>query len=99
VVAQHGTFSTGLEAPVDMSYLSDSVIWLRYFEHAGRVRKALSVIKNRTGAHEPTIREMQITSTGIRVGEPLANFHGVLTGVPTYHGTDAAMFGGREGKE
>ena len=97
VVAQHGSFSAGLEAPVDMSYLADSVIWLRYFEHAGRVRKAISVIKNRTGMHEPTIREMQITSTGIRVGDPLSNFHGILTGTPSFYGMDASMIGGREG--
>jgi circadian clock protein KaiC len=70
------------------------VIWLRYFEHAGEVRKAISVLKNRSGLHEPTIREMQITSHGVRVGPPLSKFHGVLTGVPAYHGTDGAMFGG-----
>jgi circadian clock protein KaiC len=94
VVAQHGAIGAGMETPVDISYLADAVIWLRYFEHAGEVRKAISVLKNRSGLHEPTIREMEITKRGVRVGPPLSKFHGVLTGVPVYHGTDGAMFGG-----
>ena len=94
IVAQHGTLGSGVESPVDLSYLADSVVWLRYFEHAGEVRKAISVMKNRIGPHEPTIREMQITPRGIRVGQPLSKFHGVLTGTPAYHGSEGGMFGG-----
>jgi circadian clock protein KaiC len=93
VVAQSGTVTEGGDAPVDLSYLADSVIWLRYFEYAGQVRKAISVIKNRTGAHEPNIREVQITGRGLRVGKPLSEFHGVLTGNPTYHGENAKIQG------
>ena len=93
IVSQNGGLGVGMEAPLDISYLSDSVIWLRYFEHAGEVRKALSVIKNRTGAHESTIREMQITKGGMRVGKPLSKFRGVLTGTPTYVGGDMAVAG------
>jgi circadian clock protein KaiC len=84
IVSQHGGLGVGIDSPVDVSYLADSVIWLRYFEFAGEVRKALSVVKNRTGAHESTIREMQITSTGVQVGQPLSQFRGVLTGTPEY---------------
>jgi circadian clock protein KaiC len=59
---------------------------LRYFEAEGEIRRAVSVIKKRTGIHENTIREMRLTTGGIRVGEPLVNFQGVLTGVPTFNG-------------
>jgi circadian clock protein KaiC len=60
---------------------------LRYFEAQGHIRRALSVVKKRTGRHELTIREMEIRSDGIRVGEPLTQFRGVLTGVPVYDGS------------
>ncbi len=83
VLAQHG-FLGDMGTPVDVSYLADTVLLLRYFEAEGAVNRAVSVIKKRSGAHENTIREMKITSQGIRVGEPLTKFHGVLTGVPTY---------------
>jgi circadian clock protein KaiC len=82
LVAQHGLVGTELDAPADVSYLADSVILLRFFEAEGGVRKALSVVKKRTGAHENTIRELTIARDGIRVGEPLAAFRGVLAGVP-----------------
>jgi circadian clock protein KaiC len=65
-----------------VTYLADTVLLLRYFEAFGRVRRAISVIKKRTGAHEDTIREYQIGSKGIRLGEPLMGFQGVLRGVP-----------------
>lgn len=80
-VAQHGLVGD-MKAPVDVTYLADTVILLRYFEAAGRVRRAISVIKKRTGAHEDTIREYRIDSRGLTLGEPLMNFHGVLRGVP-----------------
>jgi circadian clock protein KaiC len=80
-VAQHGLVGD-MKAPVDVTYLADSVILLRYFEAAGRVRRAMSVIKKRTSAHEDTIREYRIGANGIALGAPLANFQGVLRGVP-----------------
>ncbi|HEX9946646.1 MAG TPA: ATPase domain-containing protein [Allosphingosinicella sp.] len=80
-VAQHGLVGD-MKAPVDVTYLADSVILLRYFEAAGRVRRAISVIKKRTSAHEDTIREFRIGASGITLGAPLENFQGVLRGVP-----------------
>jgi len=88
VMAQHGFLGTSMATPVDVSYLADTVLMLRYFEAESEVRRAVSVIKKRTGAHENTIRELKITSQGLRVGEPLTKFRGVLTGVPTYSGTN-----------
>ncbi len=84
-VAQHGLVGD-MQAPVDVTYLADTVILLRYFEALGRVRRAISVIKKRTGAHEDTIREYRIGRTGIRLGEPLNEFQGVLRGVPSFTG-------------
>jgi circadian clock protein KaiC len=84
-MAQHGLMGS-MTAPVDLSYLADTVIMLRYFEAMGSVRKAISVIKKRSGYHEPTIREYSIAKEGLRIGEPLREFQGVLTGVPTYFG-------------
>ena len=80
-VAQHGLVGD-MKAPVDVTYLADTVLLLRYFEAFGRVRRAMSVIKKRTGAHEDTIREYRIGSEGIKLGEPLMGFQGVLRGVP-----------------
>lgn len=85
IVAQHGLVGE-LQTPVDASYLADTVVLLRYFEFAGRVRKAISVLKKRTGPHEETIRELRLEATGVRVGEPLDDFQGVLTGTPSFHG-------------
>ncbi|WP_425230842.1 ATPase domain-containing protein [Sphingomonas sp.] len=84
-VAQHGLVGD-MQSPVDVTYLADTVILLRYFEAFGRVLRAMSIIKKRTGAHENTIREYRIGSDGISLGEPLEDFHGVLKGVPTYVG-------------
>ncbi len=84
-VAQHGLVGD-MKAPVDVTYLADTVVLLRYFEALGRVRRAISIIKKRTGAHEDTIREYRIGSFGIRLGEPLVGFQGVLRGVPTFIG-------------
>ena len=72
-----------MESPVDVTYLADTVLVLRFFEDRGRVRKALSVLKRRVGPHEDTIREIKVTDHGLEVGEPLNNFHGVLTGIPS----------------
>ena len=71
-----------MKSPVDVTYLADTVILLRYFEAAGRVRRAVSVIKKRTSSHEDTIREYRIGKEGITLGNPLHNFQGVLRGIP-----------------
>lgn len=82
-VAQHGLVGD-MKAPVDVTYLADTVILLRYFEASGRVRRAISIIKKRTGPHEDTIREYRIGEYGIRLGEPLVGFQGILRGVPNF---------------
>jgi circadian clock protein KaiC len=93
-VAQHGLVGD-MQTPVDVTYLADSVILLRYFEAMGEVRRAISVIKKRTGAHETTIREFKISGAGITMGEPLRDFHGVLRGVPSYRGDQGTLIGGK----
>ena len=80
-VAQHGLLGD-MKTPVDVTYLADTVILLRFFEAAGRVRRAISVIKKRTGEHEDTIREFRVGPGGISLGPPVTDFQGVLRGVP-----------------
>ncbi|MCI8210674.1 circadian clock protein KaiC [Pseudomonas sp. S25] len=89
-VAQHGLVGD-MRAPVDITYLADTVMLLRYFEAMGEVRRAISVIKKRTGTHESTIREYRISHQGLKIGEPLAAFQGVLTGVPQYAGSTSPL--------
>jgi circadian clock protein KaiC len=89
-VAQHGLVGD-MRAPVDVTYLADTVILLRYFEARGRVRRAISVIKKRTSGHEDTIREYRIGRDGIKVGEPLTGFQGVLRGVPELIGDEPKL--------
>lgn len=84
-VAQHGLVGD-MKSPVDVTYLADNVILLRYFEAEGRVRRAISVIKKRTGSHEDTIREYKVNGSGLTVGEPLTTFQGILRGVPIFVG-------------
>jgi circadian clock protein KaiC len=84
-VTQSGMVGT-MQSPVDTTYLADNVILFRYFEARGRVRRAISVVKKRSGKHESTIRELLVNETGIVIGAPLEDFQGVLTGVPTYLG-------------
>jgi circadian clock protein KaiC len=84
-VAQHGLVGD-MKSPVDVTYLADSVILLRYFEALGKVRRAVSVIKKRTGPHEDTIREFKISGSGLTLGEPLSAFQGILRGVPNFVG-------------
>ncbi len=90
VVAQHGLLGT-MAAPVDVTYLSDTVMLLRFFEAEGRVRKAISVLKKRIGSHEDTIRELQVGGGGVRVGAPLSEFRGVLSGTPAFSGRTSAL--------
>ncbi|HEY4120969.1 MAG TPA: ATPase domain-containing protein [Byssovorax sp.] len=92
VEAQHGLIG-GMQSPVDVSYLADTVVLLRYFEAVGEVRKAMSILKKRSGRHESTIREFKLGPNGIQVGEPLVEFHGVLTGVPQFSGGRGVLQG------
>jgi circadian clock protein KaiC len=85
ILAQAGMIGS-MQSPVDLTYLSDNVLMLRFFEVDGEIRRALSVIKKRTGAHESTIRELRIDGQGLRVGPQLAGFRGVLSGVPVFEG-------------
>jgi circadian clock protein KaiC len=85
-LAQQGLIGT-MGVPVDVSYLADTVVLTRYFEARGSVRKAISIIKKRSGAHESTIRELEMTQTGLRIGHALSDFEGVLRGVPTFVGS------------
>jgi circadian clock protein KaiC len=87
VLSQVGLMGTATASPVDLSYLADNVMLFRYFEAAGRVRKALSVVKKRSGPHEDTIRELVMSDGRLFIGEALSAFRGVLTGVPTYVGS------------
>ena len=84
-VAQHGLVGD-MKSPVDVTYLADTVLLLRYFEAMGKVRRAVSVLKKRTGAHENSIREFSIDKNGLTIGDPLDKFQGVLRGVPQYRG-------------
>ena len=95
-VAQHGLVGD-MKAPVDVTYLADTVILLRYFEALGRVRRAISVVKKRTGIHEDTIREFMIDGKGITLGEPLTAFQGVLRGVPSLVSDDAGLLDVKRG--
>jgi circadian clock protein KaiC len=92
VMAQQGLVGQ-MQSPLDMSYLTDTVVLLRYFEFQGAVRKAISVLKKRSGPHEGTIREYHLDSNGVNVGPALSQFHGVLTGVPTYTGDPGPLLG------
>ena len=85
-VAQQGMLGQNMMSPIDVSYIADTIFMMRFFEAGGRVRKALSVLKKRTGKHETTIREIGVKNNALWVGEPLAGFSGVLTGVPEYSG-------------
>ncbi len=85
-VTQSGLVGSNMQSPVDTTYLADNVILFRFFEAGGRVRRAISVLKKRSGKHEVTIRELGVNEQGIHIGEPLAEFSGVLTGVPRFVG-------------
>jgi circadian clock protein KaiC len=85
VLAQHGLIGN-MGTPIDVSYLADSVIITRYFEALGSIRKAISIIKKRSGLHEGAVRELSMARGGVHVGPPLSDFQGVLTGVPSYLG-------------
>jgi len=85
-LAQQGVIGSNMTSPLDLSYIADAVVLFRYYESAGRVKQALSVMKKRTGPHERSIRELSFDSRGVQVGPALENFEGVLTGVPRQKG-------------
>ena len=89
--AHRGLIGSQMDSPVDATYLADSAVLLRYFESAGTVRQAISILKKRGGQHERTIREFRLENGRIAVGEPLTRFHGVLTGVPVYEGEESGL--------
>ena len=98
ILAQHGLVNAP-QSPVDLSYLADTVMSVRYFEANGAVRQALSVIKKRSGRHEKTIREFQLESGhGIRIGQPLKEFRGILTGAPHFQGRVEQVMERQDGK-
>ena len=92
ILTQHGIIGE-LSAPVDLSYISDTTILMRFFEARGRVRRALAVQKRRYGPHEKTIRELDISSRGIEIGEPIEAFQGVLSGHLQYVGAGGGLLG------
>jgi circadian clock protein KaiC len=93
VLAQHGLVGP-MDTPLDISYLSDAVIMLRYFEYGGMVRRALSVVKKRSGNHEHTIREFKLSAEGISLGPPLEGFSGIFAGTPHYTGKSEPLLTG-----
>jgi circadian clock protein KaiC len=95
-LAQHGFVGSNMNSPVDVSYVADTVMIFRYFESAGAVKQAISVVKKRTGAHERSLRELSLHGGGIRIGDPLTHFEGVLTGVPKYLGGAADLASGTQ---
>ena len=96
ILGLHGIMGD-IRSDVDLSYLADSAVQLRYFEAFGEVRQAISVIKTRTARHERTIREFQIGPGGLRLGEPLREFQGVLTGLPSYSGSAQTLMAAQLG--
>lgn len=97
VLAQHGLVGP-MDTPLDISYLSDAVLMLRYFEYDGSVRRALSIVKNRSGNHEHAIREFRLSEEGVKLGPPLKGFSGILTGTPVYRGEEAPLLSDGDGR-
>jgi circadian clock protein KaiC len=91
ILAQHGLVGP-MDTPLDISYLSDAVLMLRYFEHDGTVRRALSVVKKRSGNHEHTIREFRLSGSGVQLGPPIKGFSGIFSGTPVYKGESKPLF-------
>jgi circadian clock protein KaiC len=96
ILAQHGMVGAMMPVPIDLSYLADAIVLLRFFEADGEVRKAISVVKKRTGMHESSIRELKLGPDRIQLGEPLRQFQGILTGVPQYVGPSKPLLSDNE---
>jgi circadian clock protein KaiC len=92
-LTEHGMLGTDSRSEIDMSYLADTVLLLRRFETDGMIRQAISVVKKRHGPHEKAIRELRFAPGGVQVGQPLATFHGILTGHPVFTGQQKSLFG------
>lgn len=97
VLAQHGTVGASMPTPVDLSYLADAIVLFRFFETSGEIRKAISVVKKRTGHHETAIRELKIGPQRLHVGESLTGFQGILSGVPRYTGSKKPLLSDEAG--
>lgn len=97
VLSQAGVMGS-TQSPLDLTYLADTVIMTRFFEAFGSLRKAISVVKKRTTAHEDTLREFKIGKDGLMIGEVLKDFTGVFTGVPIYHGPKSKILKGARDK-
>jgi circadian clock protein KaiC len=97
VMTQAGVVGSGMTNPIDLSYLADTVLLLRYFEAGGALRQAISCVKRRTGPHERTIRELKLDSSGVRVGQPITEFQGILTGQLQPFGGATPLLGERQG--
>lgn len=95
-LVQHGLLGSAMQSPIDVSFLADTVILLRFFEATGQIRQAISVVKKRRGAHERTLREMKIGPSGVQIGEVLEQFDGVLTGVPRFRGKTEQLLADHE---
>lgn len=96
ILTQHGLVGSQAQSPADLSFLSDSVLLLRHFETEGELRKAILVVKKRTGEHELVMRELKFGGGRMRIGEPLRQFRGVLTGNPVFQGNTEALMGDDE---
>ena len=83
ILAQMGLVGSAMQTPIDVSYLADNILVFRYFETTGEVRQAISMMKKRSGGHERSIRELRFAGGDIKVGDPLSNFQGILSGSPT----------------
>ena len=83
-----------MQSPVDTTYLADNVLLFRYFEAAGQIRRAVSVVKKRSGSHELTIRELRMSNDGLLIGGPLEEFNGILTGTPSFVGSATSLMPG-----
>jgi circadian clock protein KaiC len=91
VLAQQGLIGAMMPVPIDLSYLADAIVLLRFFEAQGTVRRAISIMKKRTGVHEHTIRELTLGPDRIHIGAALTEFQGILTGVPQYTGANESL--------
>lgn len=89
VIAQHGILGAQMQPQLDISYVADTVLLLRYFEYSGSIRKAISTLKRRSGRHEHSLRELELTSEGVRIGDPLRDFRGIFSGIPSREGSRA----------
>lgn len=96
-IPQHGLLGPNVGTPIEVSYLADTVLLLRFFEASGEILKAISVVKKRSGMHETSIRELRMDSRGLRVGPVLEGFHGVLSGTPLFEGDAVSLLKDRDG--